>query len=148
LEHDLTRNEESHLSLQRSSPLNLYRALKALAPEEVRVLVCSLKPIQRQLLRDIDFWKKDVLDVHSFEYWVNIYSHVPKEEILLEFLKAEDFLFYLKSVFTISTFDVEDPQYPDHDNSYSKYYMFKKRQTFVNFLHFSLSGIIFYFFFI
>lgn len=71
---------------------------------------------QRQLFLDLDLWEKDELDVEAFTYWIEAYHSCPSDEVKKEFLTSESFTLYLKGRFNIWTFDVDDPQYPDHDN--------------------------------
>ena len=64
---------------------------------------------------DLDLWNRDVVDVYSFEFWIETYSKVQDLELVQEFVQTEDFLLYLKSRVNVHTFDTEDPEYPDHD---------------------------------
>ena len=41
---------------------------------------------------------------------------VESDEVKAEFVTSEQFLLFLKSRFNVWSFDVEDPNYPDHDN--------------------------------
>lgn len=94
----------------------LYVSLQNTSRDQVAVILPKLSPDQRQALRDIDLWKKDQVDPESVYYWLEVYSKCPDDQVVLEFVKSEDFLLGLKNQFTISTFDVEDPMYPDSDN--------------------------------
>lgn len=94
----------------------LYVSLQATSKEQVALILPKLSSEQRQALRDIDLWQKDAVDPQSVFYWLDVYSKCTDDEVILEFVKSEDFLLSLKNQFTISTFDVEDPMYPDDDN--------------------------------
>ena len=67
-------------------------------------------------LLDIDLWHRDDLDPESFSIWPAIYHKASSPELKVEFVRSEQFALYLKGMMTISTFDEEDPQYPDHKN--------------------------------
>jgi|SRR5690554_1510181 len=94
----------------------LYVSLQNAGADQVALILPKLSQEQRQALRDIDLWNKDVLDPRAVNRWIEIYSQCPDDQVTLEFLKSEDFLLSLKNQFTIQTFDTEDPVYPDNDN--------------------------------
>jgi hypothetical protein len=94
----------------------LFTALKALEPAEIGSLLPKLSVEQRQAFLDIDLWNKDEVSVDAFPLWIQSYLACPDDKIRLEFARGEDFLLYLKSAFNVWTFDIDDPQYPDHDN--------------------------------
>lgn len=94
----------------------LYVALQTTSSDQVAAILPKLSTEQRQALRDIDLWKKDTIDPEASFHWLEIYSKCPDEEVILEFIKSEDFLLALKNQFTIQTFDFEDPMYPDGNN--------------------------------
>lgn len=94
----------------------LYVSLQSTSKDQIALILPKLSSEQRQALRDIDFWKKDELDPEAFLYWLDVYSKCPDEEVVLEYIKSEDFLLGLKNKFTIQTFDAEDPEYPESDN--------------------------------
>ncbi|HXH29796.1 MAG TPA: DUF6178 family protein [Bacteriovoracaceae bacterium] len=94
----------------------LYVSLQSTSKDQVASILPKLSEEQRQALRDIDEWKKDALDPQSFYYWMEVYSMCRDDEVVLEYVRSEDFLLGLKNQFDISTFDVEDPMYPDDDN--------------------------------
>jgi len=73
---------------------------------------------QRSALLDIDLWAKDEVSIESFLFWVQAYSVLKTDNpvLALEFCLSEQFQLFLKSKLNIYTFDIEDPQYPDHDN--------------------------------
>jgi hypothetical protein len=75
----------------------------------------KLSSEQRQAIRDIDLWQKDTIDPEAANYWLEVYSKCQDELVQMEFIKSEDFLLAIKNQLTISTFDVEDPMYPDDD---------------------------------
>lgn len=93
----------------------LYVSLLSSSTDQVAVILPKLSQEQRQTLIDLDLWKKDQVDVFSFEYWIEVYSKVPDLDLVQSFVGSEDFLLYLKSRVNIYTFDAEDPMYPDHD---------------------------------
>lgn len=93
----------------------LYVSLINSPSSEVANILPRLSKDQRQSLVDLDFWNKDVVDVNSFEYWIEVYALNKETELTYEFVISDDFLLYLKSRVNIHTFDSEDPMYPDHD---------------------------------
>lgn len=94
----------------------LYLSLKNLSIEQVAQALPSLSSEQRQALLDLDTWNKDQIDVKSAEYWLNVYAKCPDQKIVLDYVKSEEFALLAKARFNISTFDEEDPQYPEHDH--------------------------------
>jgi len=94
----------------------LYTSLLTTPSSQVAAILPNLSREQRQSLLDLDLWNKDVVDVDSFEYWIEAYSMCQDQEITQEFIGSEEFYLYLKSRINIHTFDVEDPMYPDHDD--------------------------------
>lgn len=104
----------SDLSMVPIQPL--YVSLQSTSKDQVAMILPKLSQEQRQALRDIDLWNRDAFDSNAGNYWLDVYSKCPSDEVTLEFAKSEDFLLMLKNEFTISTFDVEDPMYPDNDN--------------------------------
>lgn len=94
----------------------LFVSLKSTTSDQVAQILPKLSPEQRQGLRDVDLWKKDELDPSEALHWLDVYLRVSDDAVALEYAKSEDFLLTLKNQFTISTFDVEDPMYPEHDN--------------------------------
>lgn len=111
--HELVEQGESleHLPLQ-----PIYMALKAMPVEQVGNYLVQLTAEQRKLMLDLDLWIKDDIDVHEFEFWLATYGGSQDLEMREEFAQSEEFALYLKSRFNIWTFDIDDPQYPDHDN--------------------------------
>lgn len=93
----------------------LHGLLKSSPTDLVASVLPKLSADQRQALIDIDFWKRDVVDVQGFEYWLQCYCQSKDDELVSEFVESDDFLLYLKSRVNIWTFDVEDPEYPEHD---------------------------------
>jgi hypothetical protein len=94
----------------------LYVSLQNTSSDQIAAILPKLSSDQRQALRDIDLWTKDVVDPGEAIHWLEIYSKCADDEIVLEYVKSEDFLLTLKNQFTVSTFDVEDPMYPENDN--------------------------------
>ena len=112
---DIEKLVESGDSLENIPLQPLYHALQGSSAQLVAQNLTRLSPEQRKAMVDLDFWKKDVIDVKGFEYWLGIYSSCQEDEIIEEFVLSDEFLLYLKSRVNIWTFDVEDPQYPEHD---------------------------------
>jgi hypothetical protein len=94
----------------------LYVSLQTTSKDQIANILPKLSTEQRQALRDIDLWQKDLVDPQAVYYWMEIYSKCPDDQVILEYVKSEDFLLGIKNQFTIDTFDVEDPAYPDDDN--------------------------------
>lgn len=94
----------------------LFVSLKNSSSDQIAQILPKLSPEQRQGLRDVDIWKKDELDPAEAMHWLDVYMRVQDDAVALEYAKSEDFLLTLKNQFTIATFDVEDPMYPEHDN--------------------------------
>lgn len=113
---DIERLVESGVDLSVIPVQPLYLSLQTSNKDQVAAILPKLSVEQRQALRDIDLWKKDQFDPEAGVYWLEVYSKVENEAVLLEFLKSEDFLLSVKSQFVVSTHDQEDPQYPEGDN--------------------------------
>ena len=113
---DIEKLVEAGMDLSMIPIQPLYVSLQNTEPEQVSMILPKLSSEQRQALRDIDFWQKDTVDPNSVYHWIEVYSKVRDEEVILEFIKSEDFLLAFKNQFTIQTFDVEDPMYPDGNN--------------------------------
>ncbi|MBF0365120.1 MAG: hypothetical protein HQK50_06085 [Oligoflexia bacterium] len=94
---------------------HLYLGIKSKPSELVAQILPKLSSEQRQLLLDIDLWKKDNLDPMQFSSWIHIYSETSLE-LQREFLTSPLFLLLLKSVAEVWTFDQEEPEYPEHSN--------------------------------
>lgn len=94
----------------------LYVSLQNTSKDQVALILPKLSSEQRQALRDIDLWQKDAIDPESALYWIEVYGKCADDEVVLEYIKSEDFLLSLKNQFTVQTFDAEDPMYPDDDN--------------------------------
>jgi hypothetical protein len=107
-------DSEKSLALLPIQPL--YMAIKNLSSEQLAPHLSKFSPEQRTRFLDLDLWFKDTLDVDSFSFWVNTYLQSKSLPLLKEFTQSSEFSIYLKGVFNIWTFDLEDPQYPDHDN--------------------------------
>ena len=104
-----TGNDLSNIPVQ-----PLYMSIRNLPVEAKSALIPRLSKEQREAFLDIDLWTKDYLSVDDFSQWLFVYSSVP-DEFKYEFVKSPEFALFLKARFNIWTFDVEDPQYPDHD---------------------------------
>lgn len=94
----------------------LYLSIRSLPAERTSEILPRLSPEQRQAFMDLDLWKRDDIDVDTFDYWLAAYAHCADENVRSEFIKSTEFLLYTKNRFNIWTFDVEDPEYPDHDH--------------------------------
>ena len=94
----------------------LYTALKSLPSEQVTQYLDKLSKEQRTILLDLDLWQRDDIDPNEFQFWLPAYAACSNESVRSEFVKGTSFGLYLKGRFNIWTFDVEDPQYPEHDN--------------------------------
>ncbi len=94
----------------------VYMALKQMDESAVAELLPKFSSTQRSLFLDIDLWVKDDVDVDAFPFWLRAYNLCTDEKVKHEFVKRPQFLLYLKASFNVWTFDVEEPEYPDHDN--------------------------------
>jgi len=94
----------------------LYLALKQSSKEQVAQVLPKLSKSQRAALLDLDLWKKDDIDVQSFQYWLETYALCPDLKIIAEFAKSEEFMLFVKSRVNLQTIDMEEPEYPNHDN--------------------------------
>lgn len=113
---DIEKLVDSGLDLSMVPIQPLYVSLQTTSSDQVAQILPKLSTEQRQALRDIDLWQKDVIDPQSAFHWMEIYSKCPDDQVVLEYVKSEDFLLSLKNQFTIQTFDAEDPMYPEGDN--------------------------------
>ena len=86
----------------------LYVSLKNTSKDQVALILPKLSSDQRQALRDIDLWQKDVIDPQAAAYWMEVYARCSDDDVILEYVKSEDFLLSMKNQFTIDTFDVDD----------------------------------------
>ncbi|EQC43839.1 DUF6178 family protein [Bacteriovorax sp. Seq25_V] len=93
----------------------LYVSLRSL-PIELKCHALSLMTKeQREVVYDLDLWKKDEIDVNEFQNWVRVAALSPDDKIRFEFAHGVEFALFIKGKFNIWTFDAEDPEYPDHD---------------------------------
>lgn len=113
---DIERLVEGGTDLSQIPIQPIYVSLQNTPKEQVALILPKLSSEQRQALRDIDLWQKDMIDPQAASYWLEVYARCGDDEIILEFVKSEDFLLSMKNQFTIDTFDVDDPMYPDDDN--------------------------------
>ncbi|HXH76503.1 MAG TPA: DUF6178 family protein [Bacteriovoracaceae bacterium] len=113
---DIEKLVEAGMDLSMIPVQPLYISLQTTSSDQVAAILPKLSPEQRQALRDIDLWHKDTINPDAAYYWMDVYSKCPSDEVILEYVKSEDFLLSLKNQFTIQTFDSEDPMYPDGDN--------------------------------
>ena len=94
----------------------VFLALKNLPVEKVAELLPRFSKEQREAFLDIDLWTKDEIDIENFSFWVEAYNLVNVDEVKKDFITSEQFLLFIKSKFNVWTFDLEEPEYPDHDN--------------------------------
>lgn len=120
-------DNKNDLSLLPIQPV--YLALKTLPVEKVAELLPKFSKQQREVFLDIDLWQKDEVDIYRFNFWPLVYDLVNDDQIKREFVTSEQFLLFLKGKFNIWTFDVEDPNYPDHDH----YFLTEDNQLLVEF---------------
>lgn len=113
---DIEKLVESGMDLSMIPIQPLYVSLQSTSSEQIALILPKLSEEQRQALRDIDLWQKDTVDPNAVYRWMEIYAKCPDDEIILEYVKSEDFLLTFKNQFTIQTFDSEDPMYPDGNN--------------------------------
>jgi Family of unknown function (DUF6178) len=113
---DIERLVESGMDLSMIPIQPLYVSLQQTSSDQIAQILPKLSSEQRQALRDIDLWQKDEIDPNAAYHWIDIYSKVSDDKVILEFVKSEDFLLSMKNQFIVQTFDVEDPMYPDEDN--------------------------------
>lgn len=113
---DIEKLVEGGMDLSMIPIQPLYVSLQSTSKDQVAMILPKLSPDQRQALRDIDLWQKDEVDPNSIYYWMEVYAKCPDDEVILEYIKSEDFLLGLKNQFNISTFDAEEPEYPEGNN--------------------------------
>lgn len=113
---DIEKLVDSGVDLSMIPIQPLYVSLQTTSSDQIAQILPKLSQEQRQALRDIDLWQKDVLDPNAAFHWMEIYSKCQDDDVVLEYVKSEDFLLSLKNQFTVQTFDAEDPMYPDGDN--------------------------------
>lgn len=94
----------------------LYQVMRKMDLQSKAEILPALTRSQRQHLYDIDLWHKDDIDVYQFQDWLMTVSNVEEDEVKLEFMQSSEFLLFFKGRFNVSTFDVEDPEYPEHEN--------------------------------
>ena len=113
---DIEKLVDSGMDLSMVPIQPLYVSLQSTSSDQIANILPKLSSEQRQALRDIDLWQKDSIDSDAILRWIDIYSKCSDDNIILEYVKSEDFLLTLKNQFNIQTFDVEDPMYPEGDN--------------------------------
>lgn len=107
----------------------LYLVLKGLPIEKVSTSLALLSPEQRKVFCDIDLWQKDEIDLTHFPAWLVAHAMCEDDQIRFEFATSVQFGLFLKARFNVWTFDIEDPQYPDHDN----YFLTEDNQLLIEF---------------
>jgi hypothetical protein len=109
-----TLESKEQLALIPLAPL--HQILTNSPPELVGQVLPYLPPQKRQALLDLDIWFRDELNITQCHFWVSSYNYCENDDVKTQFAFSDTFQLYLKGVFNIATFDVEDPQYPEHDN--------------------------------
>lgn len=94
----------------------LYVSMKTLPLEYKSHALTLMTKAQREVFYDLDLWKKDELDTASFEVWVKAVAACASDQVRFEFARGSEFALFFKGKFNVWTFDVEEPEYPDHDN--------------------------------
>jgi hypothetical protein len=94
----------------------LFMALRSTNKDQVAQVLPRLSQDQRQAMLDIDIWKKEELDPHASNWWLEVYAHCHDDKIRSDFAHSEDFLLMVKNQCMIQTFDAEEPEYPESDN--------------------------------
>lgn len=112
---DIEKLVEKGMNLKNVPVQPLYVSLQNATSDQVAQVLPKLSKEQRKCFLDLDLWKRDEVDVESFDHWVEVYTKCKDDAIVKEFVNSDEFLMYLKSRINIYTFDVEDPEYPDHD---------------------------------
>lgn len=92
-----------------------FLALKSLPIDKISSYLPRFSKEQRQAFIDLDFWQKDLVDVENFQTWLLAYEHCLDDNVKSDFVESDSLLLFLKASFNIYTFDIDDPQYPDHD---------------------------------
>lgn len=113
---DIEKLVESGMDLSSIPIQPLYVSLQSTSSDQIAQILPKLSSDQRQALRDIDLWQKDQIDPAAAFHWMEIYARCPDSDVILEYVKSEDFLLSLKNQFTVQTFDAEDPMYPEGNN--------------------------------
>ena len=96
----------------------LAMAFRQMNAQQVARYLPQLSGEQREACLDLDLWHRDQLDVREFPFWIEVYHKVSSWDLKLEFVQSEQFALYFKGMMTISTFDQEDPQYPEHKKTF------------------------------
>lgn len=94
----------------------LYQVMRRMNLQEKAEVLPALTKSQRQHLYDIDLWHKDEIDVFQFQDWLMTVYNVEDDQVKLEFMQSSEFILFFKGRFNVSTFDTEDPIYPEHEN--------------------------------
>ena len=94
---DIEKLVEGGMDLSMVPIQPLYVSLQSTTSAQIAEILPKLSEEQRQALRDIDFWQKDNLDPQAAFRWLEIYSMVKDEEVVLEYIKSEDFLLTMKN---------------------------------------------------
>ncbi len=94
----------------------LYVALRKMSPDSLAVYLPKLSKTQRVAFLDLDIWNRDELDYKTFGTWLTAYANTDDDNVKFEFANGPHFALYLKSKFNVWTIDLEEPEYPEHDN--------------------------------
>lgn len=112
---DLEALVEGENSLAHIPVQPLFVAFQQAPLELISEVLPKLSLEQRQAISDLSLWEKDKLDIYNYSMWPEAYARCKDEKVIAEYAQSHDFLLFLKGRLGIHTFDVEDPQYPDHD---------------------------------
>ncbi len=94
----------------------LYLSLRSIPSNQISTILPKLSYEQRLAMLDLDLWHKDDLDVNSFNKWLEAYDLCEESKLKMEFAKSDPFSVFIKGRFSIYTFDLEEPEYPEHKN--------------------------------
>ena len=107
----LKAGKAEHLPVQ-----PVYEYMSRLTADQAGELIPCLTNEMKQVILDLDLWQKDNIDPQNFGFWIESFEKCGHLESQEKFVQDPQFGLYLKSVFNIHSFDVENPLYPEHDN--------------------------------
>lgn len=93
----------------------IYSGLQNVPSGRALELLKKMSLEQREAFFHLVLWQKDQLNPQRFSPWVALLENAD-DKTFLEFIHSAHFALYLKSRFHISTFDLEEPLYPQHEN--------------------------------
>jgi hypothetical protein len=74
---------------------------------------------QRQGLMDMTLWASDSLLRDRIDFWLRAFQDQATLEAKEELVKSDIFPILLQEIASIYSFDVKDPEYPDHDHFFT-----------------------------